>query len=401
MTQDELERAVRETFSRQVAMPRPLAADPAGLAIRRARRIQRQRTLTGLAMAAVAVVAVSTGMAQLGAEPRRPTQPTVVLGDPNASGRPDPLPSSESPKLDRPPSGVDVIVGNALAATDGQQVPLAGIGPADRAQRLPENAGWMVVGAPTAAGRTLWAVSPDGAAQVLLAGADAITVAAGGRQVAWRDGAELFAAGIVGTQLISPVKTPAPATAVPVGFLGDAVLVRPDPARPGHTLWRPAVGPLAEGRDRDSLNLYGVLPDGRVVAQVPGGSADRPCLGLLDPSRELAPVSTGCGPTLSRDGLGAVSVDGRWLLVNGTEGRTASALLVDLSRIGKDPQARPAGPPVTGAVTWSSGEEAAYVDGSGQLVRLRVDDVMAGKRAAATPMPGAGPKNPPVVVTGS
>lgn len=91
--QDELERAVRETLSRQVAVPHALAADPAGLAIRRADRIRRRRTAAGLALATVATALLTTGMAQLGEEQGPPRTPTVVLGDPYAS----PLPNRRRP----------------------------------------------------------------------------------------------------------------------------------------------------------------------------------------------------------------------------------------------------------------------------------------------------------------
>ncbi|MFI6264620.1 hypothetical protein [Micromonospora sp. NPDC051006] len=403
VTKDELESAVRETFSQQVAVPRPLAVDPAGDAIRRARRVQRQRTMTGLALAAVATVVVSTGVAQLGAEPRRSAPPTVVLGDPYASARPNPVLSSEPAIVDgqAPGTEVDLIVGTVIVAADGRRVALAGVGPAERAHRLPENAGWLVVGAATTAGRSLWSVSREGNAQVLLAGAETIIVSADGRQVAWRDGADLVSAGVVGTQLIAPVRTPAPAAAVPEGFVGDAVLVRLDPARPGHTIWHPSVGPVSGDADRATLNLYGALPDGRLVGQISGARADGPCLAVVDPGRELAPVHTGCGTTLSQDGLGAVSGDGRWLLANGRFDGAESALLIDVTRIGGTVNARPAGPPMTGAVAWASPDAAAYVDGSGELVRVQVKSVLAGEPAAPAPVPGAGPTDRPVVVSGS
>ncbi|MEV6370346.1 hypothetical protein AB0L86_26020 [Micromonospora musae] len=410
VTQDELERAVRETFAQQVAAPRPGTADPAGAAIRRARRTQRKRTTTGLALAAVATVAVSAGIVQLGDVTRRPTQPpTVVLGDPSNQVRPEPLPSGTG-GVDVPPvapdAGPDVLFAGAILGADGERVAVAGIGPAERAQRLPENAGWLVIGAPTTAGRTLWAVPRDGTPQVLLDGADAITVATDGRQVAWRDGDEIAAAGLVRTQLIAPVRTPAPAGAVPVGFVGNAVLVRLDPARPGHALWSPATAPLDTGVDRITLNVYGALPDGRLVGQVSSKGTDQPCLALLDPSRTLTPIETACGPTLSRDGLGAVSPDGRWLLLNGESGKKAGALLVDVARIGVTSPGSPlvaghAGPPLTGSVAWNAVDEAAYIDESGKLVRLTAGRVHVGEAGAAVAVPGADAANRPVVVTGS
>ena len=413
VTQDELERGVRESLAQQVAAPRPLAADPAGAAIRRARRTQRRRPMTGLAMAAVATVVVSTGIVQLGDATRRPAPPpTVVLGDPSNQARPEPLPSDagtvDGPSAD-PDAKADVLVGGAILSVGGKRVALAGIGPAERAQWLPENAGWLVIGAPSPAGRTLWAVSRDGTSRVLLDGAETITIAPNGRQVAWRDGGEIATAGLVRSELIAPVRTPAPATAAPVGFVGDSVLVRLDPARPGHVLWSPAAAPLQAASDKSTLNVYGALPDGRLVGQVLDKVSGRPCLALLDPSRSLAPLQTACDPAFILDGLGAVSPDGRWLLANGQADGKAGALLVDLTRMGvarpsgpDEPlTALPAGPPLTGAVAWNQVDEASYIDDSGRLVRLTAERVRAGSAGVPAAVPGADASNRPVVVTGS
>ncbi|MCO1595278.1 hypothetical protein M8C17_08890 [Micromonospora sp. RHAY321] len=398
MRRDELEGAVREALSHQVAVARPLSADPAGQAIRRAKRIRRRRTGAGLALAAVATVLVSTGMAQLGGDPGRQGKPVVVIGDPNPSGRPIPsatvtaaAPTSETP--------VDVLAGATLIGVSGGRLELPGVGPAERAHLLPSG-GWLVVGAPTTAGRSLWVAQHDGLVQVLLAGAGSIVVAPDGRQVAWRDGTGLLVAGVVGTQLIGPVRTPVPGKAEPVRFIGDNVLVRLDPDGPGHTLWRPGVGELTAGSDRSTLNVYGALPDGRLVGQVSTDDPAKTCLAVLDPKRDLKPVLTGCGPELSPDGAGAVSGDGRWLLVNGWVGKTSGSLLVDLRRLGQDLTAVPAGPPVSGEVAWRTESEATYVDGAGKLVQVNVDQVRTGKVAEPVSVPGVRPGDRPVLVTG-
>ena len=214
---------------------------------------------------------------------------------------------------------------------------LTGVGPVDRAQRVADYGGWLVTSVASAAGRTLWWVPPNGSApQVLLAGADAIALAPDGRQVAWRDGRDVLAAGLVGGQLIATVRTPAPDGAVPVGFAGDAVLVR---QRRSGRLRRlaPAGRAVPSTPARSVLNVYGVLPDGRVVGQVSAGTPRRPCLALLDPAHELTPVRTGCGPELGTDGRGGVSTDGRWLLVNGA---AKDALLVDLNTLGSHARRR-------------------------------------------------------------
>ncbi|MFC4020735.1 hypothetical protein ACFOW4_22715 [Micromonospora sp. GCM10011542] len=398
---DEMEEAVRETLSRRVAVARPLVADPAGQAIRRAKRIRRRRTAAGLALAATATVVVSAGMVQLDGDSGRPATPTVVIGDPYASGRPVPTASVAGPEpVPSARAAVDLIVGTTLTGADGGRLDLPGVGRAERAHQLPDQSGWLVVGAPAAAGRSLWVVQRDGLVQVLLAGAAAITVATDGRQVAWRDGPDLLVAGVVGTQLIGPVRTPVPATAVPVGFVGDSVLVRIDRTNPGYVLWRPGAGNLRSGTDRGTLNVYGSLPDGRLIGQVMAGTPPRPCLAVLDPTRNLRPQRTGCGALLSQDGAGGVSADGRWLLANGRAGQAESALLIDLNRLGPDTPVVPAGPTVTGAVAWPTGSDAAYVDAAGGLVRVAVDRVLAGEPASAVPVAGAGQGQRPVVVTG-
>jgi hypothetical protein len=397
VSDDELERALRETFARHVAVPRPLAADPAGTALRRATWAARRRTLTGLALAGVATVLVSTGMAQLGDRPGPAGPPTVVLGDPHGTA-PSPLatPRSATPRNGPVRAEIDLVIGNVLDTSGGEQRELTGVDAVERAQRVADYGGWLVTSAATTAGRTLWWVPPNGSApQVLLAGAEAVALSPDGRQVAWRDGPEIVGAGLVGGQLVAVTRTPAPAGAVPVGFTGDAVLVqRPDG---GTVLWRRSAGPLPTAAARTVRTVFGTLPDGRVVGQVDAEKPRRTCLALLDPARGLAPVRTDCDPALAADGRGGISTDGRWLLANGAAKR--DALLIDLTRLGAGNPARPAGPAVAGAVSWTKSGTALYVDGKGGLVRARVDRVVAGERASAAAVTGVTPGERPVVVT--
>ncbi|MEV1316180.1 hypothetical protein AB0J14_08850 [Micromonospora arborensis] len=395
---DELEGAVRDTLSRQVALARPLGVDPAGQAIRRANRIRRRRTAAGLALAAVATVLLSAGMAQLGAETGRDGKPIVVIGDPDPSV--GPIPTASVPGVDPSPGTPAArLSSETLVSADGRRLVLPDVGPAERAQPLPGGDGWLVVSTPSTAGRSLWVVQNDGLVQVLLAGAGPIVLAPDSRQVAWRDGSDLLVAGLIGTQLIAAARTPAPTDAEPVRFVGDSVLVRLDPADAGHTLWRPAVGQLPGAVDHQSLNVYGKLPDGRLVGQIATTGPGRTCLAVLDPTH-LTPRQTGCGPDLSQDGVGGISADGRWLLVNGRVGKASRALLVDLWRLGANTKAVSAGPPMTGPVVWSDDSHASYLDGTGDLVRVDVGRVRAGKPASPTPVPGVPAGDRPVLVTG-
>lgn len=395
---DEIEGAVRETLSRQVALARPLGADPAGQAIRRAKRIRSRRTAAGLAVAAVITVLLGAGMAQLAAETGRKGSPILVIGDPDPSNRPIPTASIPGPAPSPGTSSVAPLLSETLVSADGKRLVLPDVGPADRAQPLPDGSGWLVVSAPSTAGRSLWVVQNDGLVEVLLAGAGAIVLAADSRQVAWRDGGDLLVAGVVGTQLIGAVRTPAPATAEPVRFVGESVLVRLDPSDAGHTLWRPGTGQLPAATGQKTLNVYGRLPDGRLVGQIATTGPGRTCLAVLDPARRLNPVRTGCGPTLSRDGIGGISADGRWLLVNGSIGKASRSLLVDLQRLGPGTTAVPAGPPMTGAIVWSDETTASYLDDTGGLVRVDVGPVWAGKPASSAPVPGVQAGDRPLLV---
>ena len=290
---------MRETLSHQVAVARPLSVDPAGQAIRRANRIRRRRTAAGLALAAVTTVLLSAGMAQLGAETRRDGSPIVVIGDPDPTSRP--LPTASTPGPAPSPGTSTLLVGETLVSADGRRLVLPDVGPAERAQRLPGGGGWLVVGAPSTAGRSLWVVQDDGLVQVLLAGAGAIVLAPDSRQVAWRDGDDLLVAGVVGTQLIGAVRTPVPAAAEPVRFVGDSVLVRLDPASAGHTLWRPGAGPLPDGpRPQEPQRLRARCPTGGSSARSPRPIRAGPASPSSPRHRHLDPVRTGCGPDLSR-----------------------------------------------------------------------------------------------------
>ncbi|MGC4853976.1 hypothetical protein ACLQ24_11380 [Micromonospora sp. DT4] len=399
MRRDQLEGAVRETLSHQVAVTRPLTADLAGQAIRRANRIRRRRAGAGVALGVATAVLIGAGMTQLADGSGRQGPPIVVIGDPDLSARP--LASvSIAPPPPPPGAPAGLILAGTLIDADGKRLPLPGIGSAERAHRLPDGGGLLVVGAPTAAGRALWVAQDDGLVQVLLAGAGQIVLAPDATQVAWRDGGDLFVAGVVGTQLIGTVRIPVPDGAQPVRFVGNSVLVRLDPDRPGHALWRPGAEKLTAVPEQDTLNVYGALPDGRLVGQVAGNSSDGTCLALLDPKRALKAVRT-CGTQLSSDGAGGMSHDARWLLVNGKVGVTDRSLLVDLQQLGTTLNAVPAGPAVSGAIAWTGESDVSYLDSSGRLVRVDVKRVRAGEQAEPVPVAGLQPDDRPVLVNGT
>ncbi|MFY1619197.1 hypothetical protein [Micromonospora sp. WMMD736] len=397
---DQLEGAVREALSRQVAVTRPLTADPAGQAIRRANRIRRRRAGVGVALGVVTTVLIGAGMTHLSGGSDQQGPPIVVIGDPDLSARPLAT-ASVAPPSPSSKAAADALFASALIDADGRRLALPGVGPAELAHRLPNGAGLLVVGAPTAAGRSLWVAQDDGLVQVLLAGAGQIVLAPDATQVAWRDGEDLLVAGVVGTQLIGTVRIAVPDNAQPVRFVGSSLLVRLDPKRPSLVLWRPGADKLTEVPEQDTLNVYGALPDGRLVSQVSANSAEGTCLALVDPKRATKAARTACGTQLSPDGVGGMSDDGRWLLVNGRVGSTDRSLLIDLDRLGTTLDAVPVGPTVGGAIAWTSESQVAYIDSSGRLVRVDVRRVRAGEQAEPTPVPGLVPGDRPVLVSGS
>ncbi|WBB56380.1 hypothetical protein [Verrucosispora sp. WMMD573] len=385
-------------LSRRAAVTRAVATDPAGAAIRRANRMQRRRTLAGVGLAVLAIVVVSGGSLHL-RDNRPPASGTVVIGDPDQRLLVDRTIPPPGPDTAPPLAEVDLLIDGSIATAQGRRVPLLGTGEVERAHRLTDGHGWLAVGAPTLAGRFLWAVAADGTAQVLLAGADEIVLDAVGRQVAWKQGTVLAAAGIVNGELATTVRAEAPAEAVPLRFVNGAVLVRLTPDRPGHVLWPLSPGPLAQGADRASTHIFGALPDGRLVGEISPGAGSPACLTLLEPARDLRPSQPDCGPETAGDGRGAVSPDGRWLLVNGRSAGEDSALLVDLARL-ETSTGVPAGPPMTDTVVWSRPDTAYYADAAGGLVRLSVDRATAGRPAAPNALPGLPAGELPVVVSG-
>ncbi|RUL92573.1 hypothetical protein [Verrucosispora sp. FIM060022] len=397
--QDGLERAVREELSRRAAMPHATVPDPADAVIRRAKRIQRRRAVTGMSFAAVAMVMVSAGATQLGQEPP-PNGTRVVIGEreqpPEVTWTPTvPAPS---PANGTPLAEVDLVLGEAIATAQGRRVSIAGVGRIERAHRLADGRGWLVVSAPGLAGRFLWAVSPTGAVQVLLAGADEIVVDAEGHQVAWKQGSVLASARIINGELSPAARAEVPAEAMPLRIVEGAVLVRLAPDRPGHALWRLHPGVFEPGTDRSTSRIFGALPDGRLVGEVVTGTAT--CLTLLDPAGGLAPTGPECGPRLDGDGLGSVSPDGRWLLANGRSDDGDKALLVDLARLDRSVKPVVAGPAISGAVAWSTPSTAYYhADTVDRLARVDVDRATKGASPTLIALTGWPPDQPPVVVS--
>ncbi|MEV4759014.1 hypothetical protein AB0J86_28505 [Micromonospora sp. NPDC049559] len=419
MTPDELERALRESLARQAGAPRPAVADPAGTALRRARRIHRRRTVMGAAVVALAIVGISAGVAQLGGASHQPGPTVVVIGDPPGPGLAHTVSNTPVADSSDGPPQLDLVVAENLNVADGESIDLSGIGTVAAVQR--STGGWLVVGESSRGGSDLWFVAVGQPPRELLPGVDALALGPDGQRVAWRAGARLFAAAIRDGALGPRVETGAPARGVPVGFVGVAVLLRLNQKPTGldaYDLWWPNREPYREDWTAEPVGVYGTLPDGQtVVGQIAAGPSARPCLALLDASRRLAPIRTECTLGLSSGGPGAVSPDGRWLVANGRPGgradrATASAageqaLVVDLRTVFDRAAAKPAGPRLVGGTVWTDTDTLVHADERGELVRVMADQAPdTGKDAAPAevesfPAPGAVPGERVMVVTGA
>ncbi|GAB2946825.1 hypothetical protein GCM10027280_39540 [Micromonospora polyrhachis] len=416
VTPDDLEQALRDSLSRQVAMP-PGTFDLAAATIRRANRVRRRRSFAGAALAILATIAGSAGMAQFGGGgPADQSEPIVVLGDPptatesafpNRSAAATPGPDGRRGRIPTDAPLVDIVVATDLSTAGGEALDLAPIGEVVRAQRV--SGGWLVVGAASASTQTLWFVTRSGPPKAVVSDVDVVTLSPDGQRIAWRKQTQLYAATVANGQVSTGVQSPAPAEATPVGFVGVAVLLRrdSDAGATGYDLWWPSSPePYQPGWNTTMVGYHGVLPDGHtVVGRVSMAGSTRPCLGLLDAARDLAPVRTTCALPLDPDGRGTLSPDGRWLLVDGESAPDArvTALAVDLNTaFERTPAVRPAGSPVSDATVWTDSRTVVHFGEQGELVRVALDWAVAGVDGGVQRFPGPSlpPGSRPVLVSG-
>jgi len=354
-------------------------------------------------------------MAQFGGGPPERAEPIVVLGDPPtlaASATPSrsvgatPSPGGRRAVIPTEAPLVDIVVASDLSTAGGEALDLSPVGAVVRAQRVA--GGWLVVGVASPAAKTLWFVTRSGPPKAIVSDVDAVALSPDGQRIAWRKQTQLYAATVSGGQLSTRVQTAAPVEATPVGFVGIAVLMRRDgDGATGYDLWWPSSpDPYRASWDTTVIGHYGVMPDGHtVVGQVSVAGSARPCLGLLDAARNLAPVRTTCTLPLDPDGQGTLSPDGRWLLVSGegTSAGRSSALAVDLgTAFQQTPAIRPAGPPVADATVWTDPQTVVHLGEQGELVRVALDWAVAGVDGGVQRFPGptVPPDSRPVLVTG-
>jgi hypothetical protein len=395
VTPDELERALRDSLAGAATDIAPVRhADPAGTAIRRAKRISRRRSVAGTALVVVATVTAAMGVAQLRPSSERYAGPAWV-GDPSPSilrtGNPTPMQLDEpdsSDEMRRQDLGyggvlpVDVVVTTRLQTASGKVIDLASLGTVTQAHRA--DGGWLMVGAQQSGMSALWWVGSDGSTRELLPPVQAVVLASDGLRVAWLDGARLFSASVIQGQVSGAQQSAALTQGQPVSFLGRAVLMARtrDGGVDEYAVWWPDGGgafkPTWNGA---TVGIYGPLPDGKtVVGQVLQGESNRACLALLDARNALTVLKTACATRLKRDGAGTVSPDGRWLVADAETANLAA--LVDLGGAFKQrttAATRYAGPPLAGEPVWTDASTVVRADRDG-LVQVEADE-LAGDQA--------------------
>ncbi|GIF97262.1 hypothetical protein [Catellatospora citrea] len=307
-----LEDELREMFAAR-AQTLPAAADPAGRAIRTARRTTRRRrtatgTMTVFAFATVlggAVAAQGLGAATTAAtDPNRVTFQNLYGADQPVAARQTQLPTMELP--------VDLLVGQQLWTTDGQRVDLVHEGDVAMIAKVPD--GWVYSDANTV--RLL----PNSASEPLrLSGQAEWAVSHDGSRVATNDQGTMAVTKVSGgdrgtTVASSPVK---PETAAPVTFFGERVVVS---SEKGFDYWSAAApSQYTETWNADLLAMFGSL-GADVAIGIVRGEGDLLCLVDVTAVSKGLKIGArlGCGDLVGRALVklhAALSPSGRLLAV--------------------------------------------------------------------------------------
>lgn len=311
-----LEDELREMFAAR-AQTLPAAADPAGRAIRQARRTTRRRrtatgTMTVFAFATVlggAVAAQGLGAAATtAADPNRVTFQNLFGGEAPVAARQTQLPTMQLP--------VDLLVGQQLWTADGQRVNLDHDGDVAMIAKVPD--GWVYSDSSTV--RLL----PNSAGEpVKLSGQADWAVSHDGSRVATNDQGNLAVTKVTGGDRGTTVaSSPVPETAAPVTFFGDRVVVS---SENGFDYWSAAPDSLyTQTWNAELLAVFGSA-GANVAVGIVRGKGDLLC--LVDVTAVKKGLKTGaqlgCGDLVGRAMVkmhAALSPDGRLLAVASPSG---------------------------------------------------------------------------------
>ncbi|MBX6748508.1 MAG: hypothetical protein IRY85_02360 [Micromonosporaceae bacterium] len=329
-----IEDLLRDTF-REIVTTSPATEGVAERAIARGRRARRNRTAIGSLLAVVCVALASVGVVTLAGGRGATVSPGPSGVEPSGTS-PTPTVGPANP----PP--VDVVVGDRLILAGGGEVSLADIvacGPCwvEGAWRVPD--GWLIdlyqsTGASAMDTSTLWHVSENGVASMVVVGDGVLLVSPGtahfpGVQVAWIANGRLrlgrYADGAV-TEVAStpaPIYEPTMRPLYPRALVGEAVVVAGTQTGGGLDIWDvwfPSRGDYAPA-EYPTIAAHAVTLDGeRLIGQFrPDPGSKNLCLGELDPDG-FTPVRSVCPAPFPDYYQILPSPDGRWWGVPGTEG---------------------------------------------------------------------------------
>lgn len=376
-----LEDVLRETFEAR-AQRSPALDDPAGVAIRRARRTLRRRRAGSTLAAVVAAMALS-GTLVLAQDWRAGMLygSGPGIGVMNAPGSPAGEPSATPAPGRRP--GVDLFAKGQVWTVDGGHRAVAEPGwEVVRAFRVPT--GWLLGGRTEAV-----LVDPNGASVVLPLGRQ-WTVSADGSRVAYTADGTLRVATLGREGLREVGSAQMAAGTAPVGFAGERVVVgvfdgtgklaKVDNWQPGQP-YRPTWSQRA-------TRVYEV-PGDDLLAQVPPPSGGPACLTRLAVAADgglRGDASAACGIEPAGDSWPAavISPDGHWLAMPGP----SKVDLYDLGTVFSRPVVTASCvAPATAGLVWESSSAVLATDGV-EVVRCALDGATERARLPADLPPG-------------
>jgi len=351
-----LEDDLRRTFTERVG-DAPALNDPAGTAIRRARRIRRHRGLLGGAAATVAVAVLGGGLAAVQDwRLSRPVTAEQAAGDATPVAETTfaiPEPTVEPSLGPRP--DVDLYADGYVWTAGGVRIPVSERETrVTRAYRIP--LGWVLGG-----GHDVQLVNTDGSTVRLSVGSRWV-LSSDGTRIAYVVDGSMRVAVLEPGGLVDIATTGVGKETVPLAFAGDQVVI--GEVEENGTLarvdrWEPN-GLYRPNWRQQALTVY-EAPVGDVVAQVP--TALGACLVRLAVATDgLRPATDeACGIGVSHTGPPpTVSPDGRWLAVR----TPATVAIYDLRTVFRSPiPAATCGSVVTTDLTWESAGKLLAADG--------------------------------------
>ncbi|GHJ50400.1 hypothetical protein Cs7R123_77420 [Catellatospora sp. TT07R-123] len=318
-----LEDELREMFAARVQTP-PASVDPAGGALRHARRSDRRRrgVAAGATLSAFAAVVGGAlylqgmgGTAQP-ADPNRLSFQNLFGTGPAAATT-----AAVQAKTPQSPQLVDLLVGAQVWTKDGRKVNLEGGGRIGQIARVPD--GWVY-----SEGSTVRVQSDNGYSSVAAPVVSSWAVSSDGSRIATVTQEQLTVTKVNEPgQGVPLASTTVPEGAHPVTFAGDGVVLTRDGA---YDYWSAGPERYSETWHKTLVAVYASAADGKAVGVV----RDRTtyCLADVTPTKTGLKLGQilGCEDWLAV-GLGqsgVMSPDGQWLAITADE----KVRIVDLQR---------------------------------------------------------------------